>query len=592
MKKTVLRKLSLLIAVAVSSVGFFSGSSLITNSPGGFNAGMTRAVGASDVSGGTLRLGSSSACDSIDPAQSFDSWCAVVTRMYTRNLMAFAGAPGEQGLVIAPDLATAPPEFNAEKTIWNFTLRDDVFWSDGSPVTASDVKYSILRLFDDSLQSPISFETLCLFSSCTKGIPDYKGPYVDPIADLASITVTDEFNLVFTLTRPYPEFSRLLATPQFAPINQARDVELRTAGLTYSSNPASNGPFVLTIDQSEIQYSFSRNQNWTQESDGIRIPKVDSITWQVFPDSDLTDQALLAGEIDLKLNFGLGPTMRDQVLLDSDQRKLVDNPEMSFVNFILVNPQIKPLDSVPCREAIFYALDKVDLQNVRGGSSTAAIAHSMSPPTVLGFDDSYDPYPSGSDETGNIKQARESLAQCGYPDGFQTKMAYAAIGIGKDIFLSVQKSLARVGIVVDPVEYANFAEYFSTGIGSPENLTGQSIGLAATGWGPDYSSPISYWAPIVDGRKIKTLDNQNFAEINSDEINNFLDQLEVSATPQEATRINRAIEVLVMRQAIYLPYALDRMVLYRPAQVSDVYVQLALGNQYDIVNVGLQGITP
>ena len=582
----------LLLLVAAISIGLFSGSTVLINSPGGFNAGMTRAVGENNTIGGTLRLGSSSACDSLDPAQSFDSWCAVVTRIYTRNLMSFAGAPGKEGLVITPDLAISAPESNADKTIWNFTLRDDIFWSDGSPVTANDVKYSVLRLFDDSLQSPISLETLCLFSTCTKGIPDYKGPYVDPIADLASIVVADERNLSFILNRPYPEFSRLLATPQFAPINQVRDVELRTAGLSYSANPASNGPFVLSIEQNDVRYSFTRNPNWKQISDGIRIPKVDSISWQVFPDSDLTDQALLAGEIDLKLNFGLGPTMRDQILLNPDQRKLIDNPEMSFVNFIVVNPQIKPFDNVSCREAIFYALDKSDLQNVRGGSATAAIAHSMSPPTVLGYDNSYDPYPSGSDETGDIKKARESLAQCGYPDGFQTKMTYVALGIGKDIFLSVQKSLARVGIVVDPVEYTNFAEYFSAGIGSPNNLRSQSVGLAATGWGPDYSSSISYWAPIVDGRKIKTLSNQNYVEIDSADINNLLDQLEFSETPKKAARTNSAIERLVMKQAVYLPYAVDRLVLYRPAQLSNAYVQIALGNQYDVVNVGVQGIAP
>ena len=340
MKSSILSKLMLLLLVAAISIGLFSGSTVLINSPGGFNAGMTRAVGENNTIGGTLRLGSSSACDSLDPAQSFDSWCAVVTRIYTRNLMSFAGAPGKEGLVITPDLAISAPESNADKTIWNFTLRDDIFWSDGSPVTANDVKYSVLRLFDDSLQSPISLETLCLFSTCTKGIPDYKGPYVDPIADLASIVVADERNLSFILNRPYPEFSRLLATPQFAPINQVRDVELRTAGLSYSANPASNGPFVLSIEQNDVRYSFTRNPNWKQISDGIRIPKVDSISWQVFPDSDLTDQALLAGEIDLKLNFGLGPTMRDQILLNPDQRKLIDNPEMSFVNFIVVNPQI------------------------------------------------------------------------------------------------------------------------------------------------------------------------------------------------------------------------------------------------------------
>jgi peptide/nickel transport system substrate-binding protein len=370
----------------------------------------------------------------------------------------------------------------------------------------------------------------------------------------------------------------------------SRDISLRAAGSTYASNPASNGPFVIVVDQADLQYSFTKNDRWSQESDGIRIPKVDAISWKVFPDADSTDQALLNGEIDVKLNYGLAPTARDATLAQESQRSLIDNPEMSFVNFIVVNPNIPPLDRAPCRDAIFYALDKADLQNVRGGSATAAIAHSLSPPTILGHDDAYNPYPSGSDETGNIRSARESLAQCGYPDGFQVKMAYVAIGIGKDIFLSVQKSLARVGIVVDPVEFANFAEYFTTGLGSPETMSAQGIGLASTGWGPDYSSAHSFWAPLIDGRKIKPSSNQNFAEINSDEINNLLDALEATELPTEAARLNRKIEELVMAEAIYLPYAVDRIVLYRPEALTDIYVQIALGNQYDLVNIGKQEI--
>jgi peptide/nickel transport system substrate-binding protein len=445
-------------------------------------------------------------------------------------------------------------------------------------------------LFDDSLQSPIALDTLCLLSTCSAGKPDYQGPYVSPTDDLTSIVTLDESTITFNLNRSFHEFSRLLATPQFAPIQMTRDITLRAGGATYATNPASNGPFVITIDQADSQYSFTKNELWSQESDGIRIPKVDAMSWKIFPDADSTDQALLNGEIDVKLNYGLAPAARDSMLAEESQRSLIDNPEMSFVNFIVVNPNIPPLDRAPCRDAIFYALDKVDLQNVRGGSATAAIAHSLSPPTILGHDDSYDPYPSGSDETGNIRAARDSLAQCGYPDGFQVKMAYVAIGIGKDIFLSVQKSLARVGIVVDPVEFANFAAYFTTGLGSPETMSSQGIGLASTGWGPDYSSALSFWAPLVDGRKIKPSSNQNFAEINLDEINNLLDALEASQTPVEAARLNRMIEELVMQEAVYLPYAVDRIVLYRPRVLTDVYVQIALGNQYDLVNIGKQDI--
>jgi peptide/nickel transport system substrate-binding protein len=584
-------KFGTLALVATVSVALLGGSIIVSNSKGGFNAGLTRVVGDGDAPGGLLRLGSSAPCDSLDPAQTFDPWCAVVHRTFSRNLMAFAGKPGDEGLVVVPDLASDLPVSNDDKTIWTFTLRSDVFWSDGYPVTSTDVKYSIQRLFDDSLQSPIALDTLCLLSTCDAGSPVYKGPYVSPTEDLASIATPDATTLVFTLNRPFFEFPRLLATPQFAPIQMSRDITLRAAGLTYSANPASNGPFVLTIDQPGAQFSFTKNALWTQASDGVRIPKVDSMSWKIFPDADSTDQALLNGEIDVKLNYGLAPTARDSSLADRSQRSLIDNPEMSFVNFLVVNPAIPPLDRAPCRDAIFYALDKVDLQNIRGGSASAAIAHSLSPPTILGHDDSYNPYPSGSDETGNIRRARESLAQCGYPDGFQVKMAYVAIGIGKDIFISVQKSLARVGIVVDPVEFANFAEYFTTGLGSPETMSTQGIGLASTGWGPDYSSAHSFWAPLIDGRKIKPSSNQNFAEINLDELNALLDELEASEAPVETAEVNQKIEELVMQEAIYLPYAVDRIVLYRPSVLTDIYVQIALGNQYDLVNIGKRDIS-
>ncbi len=581
-------KVGTLAVVVIASVALLGGSIIVSNSPGKFNAGLTRSVGDGDTPGGLLRLGSSAPCDSLDPAQTFDPWCAVVHRAFTRNLMSFAGKPGEQGLIVVPDLVSDAPITNADKTSWTFSLRPDVFWSDGSAVTSTDVKYSIQRLFDDSLQSPVALDTLCLLSPCNAGTPDYKGPYTSPNEDLASIVTPDDRTITFMLTRSFYEFSRLLASPQFAPIQRARDVSLRTAGSTYSANPASNGPFVLTIDQAGLQYSFTMNDKWTQTSDGIRIPKVDAMSWKVFPDADTTDQALLSGEIDVKLNYGLAPTARDATLAEKSQRTLIDNPEMSFVNFLVVNPAVPPLDRAPCRDAIFYALDKVDLQNIRGGSASAAIAHSLSPPTILGYNSSYNPYPSGSDETGNIRRARQSLAQCGYPDGFQLNMAYVAIGIGKDIYLSVQKSLARIGIVVDPIEYANFAEYFTTGLGSPETMSTQEIGLATTGWGPDYSSSYSFWAPLTDGRKIKPSSNLNFAELNLDELNLLLDSLETAELPSDTARISRAIELLVMSEAVYLPYAVDRIVLYRPKVLTDIYVQIALGNQYDLVNIGKQ----
>ncbi len=592
MKSNAARWIVLLSVVTISSVALFGGSSVVINSPGGFNAGLKREVGSGDTPGGLLRLGSSAPCDSLDPALTFESWCEVVQRTYSRTLLAFAGRPGSDGLTIIPDLASGAPESANNNQVWTFKLRSDVRWSDGSPVTSSDMRRAIERLFDDSLQSPVPIETLCLFTSCESGKPDYLGPYIINASSLSSISTPDPATIVFHLTRPFSDFPNLLATPQFAPIEISRDDSLRASGATYASNPASNGPFVITVDTPGSNYSFTKNKFWTQTSDSVRIPRVDSMSWKVFPDSDSTDSALLAGEIDVKLNGGLAPKARDAALADKKQRELIDNPKMSFVNFLLVSPMSAPLDRAPCRDAIFYALDKADLQRIRGGSATASIAHSMSSPTVLGYDEKYNPYSSGADETGNLKKAKASLANCGYPDGFQTKMAYLSLGIGQQIFDSVQKSLARVGIVVDPAKYDNSSDYFTNGIGSPDNISSNSIGLAAAGWGPDYSSALSYWSPIADGRKIKPTANQNFAQLDNQQINSLLDQLELSKDPGLQAKLNREIEILVMTESVYLPYAVDQIVLYRPVQLTNIYAQLALGGQYDLVNIGKRDKMP
>lgn len=586
MKPIVKRWLAALAVVSVSSVAFLGGSTVVTNSPGGFNAGLKRVVGSGDTAGGLLRLGSALPCDSLDPAKTFDPWCAVVHRTYSRTLLAFAGKPGEEGITVVPDLIQDMPEVDESLQVWTFKFRSDVYWQDGKPVTSFDMRRAVERLFDDSLQSPVPLETLCLFSTCSSGKPDYLGPYVSGNAQLPAISTPDAQTITFTLARPFSDFANLLATPQFAPIQLSRDDALRASGATYESSPSSSGPFAITIEQSDTLYSLTRNEAWTQESDHIRIPKVDSMSWKVFPDQDSTDNALINGEIDVKLDSGLAPASRDAMLADESQRALIDNPKLGFVNFLLVSPMSAPLDRVPCRDAIFYALDKADLQLIRGGSATTSVAHSLSSPTLLGYQEDYNPFPSGSAETGNIAKAKASLSSCGYPDGFQTKMAYVNLGIGQEIFDSVQKSLARVGIVVDPVKYENFAEYLTTGIGSPENISSNRIGLASTGWGPDYSSALSYWGPIADGRKIKPASNQNYAELDNEEINLLLDELAATSDPETLANINQKIELLVMNEAVYLPYAVDQIVLYRPERLTNVYVQQALGSQYDIVNVG------
>ncbi len=306
------QKLLVFSTLFVFLVTGLSSSTQVKNSGPAYDAGLNRAVGKITQQGGTLLIGSARDCDSLDPAQSFTDWCSVIQRLYTRNLLAFAGKPGIAGLELVPDLAIASPVVTEENKVWTFTLRDNLQWEDGSPITSSDVKFSFARLFDDLLQSPVSNETLCLISTCSLGTPDYLGPYIAEVGQIPTITTPDEKTVVIRLTRSFAEFDKIVATSNFGIVSQKRDNELRVAGIPYAQNPSSSGPFKLTYLNGA--YKFIRNDKWNQDSDLIRFPQVDEISWTLYPDSESVDTAVINGDIDLRIDAGLGSVGREYFL--------------------------------------------------------------------------------------------------------------------------------------------------------------------------------------------------------------------------------------------------------------------------------------
>lgn len=583
-KSPTFRKRTLISAVFVLLLTGISASTQTSTSAPEYDAALDRAVGKVRQTGGTLKVGSARDCDSLDPAQSLDSWCAVVQRLYTRNLLSYAGKPGTAGLEPVPDLAAASPVVTDENKVWTFTLRDNLQWEDGSPITSSDVKFSIERLFDDLLQSPVSYETLCLLSTCSSGKPDYLGPYVAEVSEIPTITVPDAKTVVIRLTRSFAEFDKVVATASFGIVSEKRDSELRAAGIPYGQSPSSSGPFKMTIVNGV--YKFVKNEFWKQESDPIRFPLVDEIDWTLFPDSESTDNAIKNGDIDLRIDGGLGAVGREYVLSNKDLRAQVDNPTIGYTNFLTIIPNVAPLDRIACREAIAYALNKAALAATHGGTDVSVVTNSMTPTNIEGYQKNFNPYPTGKDFTGNLDAAKRKLVECGYPDGFTIKFAFAQLGTGPQVYSVLQQSLGQVGIVVDAVPFDDFAKYLNSGIGSPETARTSGIGLVATGWAADYNSPLSFWSPLVDSRKIKVTNNQNLALIENAKVNELLDSIELGKS-EEFAAINKEIEQLVAQSVTYIPFSTDNVIQFRPDYLANVYIQQALGSSYDLVNIGV-----
>lgn len=569
-------------AVLVLSALFMGSSTISSASKPAFNAALHHSVGDYVGQGGTLKLGSLRLCDSFDPAMSYDLWCGVIFRTYVRNVVSYAGKAGNDSFVLVPDLARSKPKATEDFTQWTIKLRKNITWDDGTALTSADVKYTIQRLFDPQIVGTVSNDTLCLFSECSTGTPDYQGPYIDADKDLASIATPDEFTLVITLRAPNSRLSSILAGPAFGVVEKARDQELAAQGRKYGSNPASSGPFILSLGDGAA--SFVRNTHWRQETDSIRVPKVDAIEWSTFQTSDQVDDAVISHVVDIRVDGGLSGEKRSNIFNDIAYRDLLDQSSTGAVNYLSLTSSIKPLDNKNCREAIAYALDKSDLSKIQGGVEIAPIATSMISPGIPGGDKTINPYPSGKNFEGDIEKAKSKLSKCGYPDGFEVRMAYVNLGLGKTTYESVQKALSRVGIVVDPIPYESFTDYFASGIGSPESLVNNEIGIIATSWIPEAGSSVSYWGPIADSRRIKLRSNLNYADLKNDNIDQQIDALEGSRA--NVARINQKIDKLIMDEVVYIPYVKDAAILFRDSELTNVYVQHALFGEFDLVNIG------
>lgn len=581
MNRSLVKQILRIGVLFVLVIAVVSGAGIVGNSRPGFNAALSHSIGNDVEPGGKLRLGSTSDCDSYDPALTVDAWCAVVHRLYSRTLLAYAGRAGEEGKKVVPDLVVDQPVVNANYTKWTFTLRSGIKWDDGKLLTSEDVRYSFERLFDPNLDVRVAASTLCLLTECPLGVPLYKGPSV---GHLRSIKVPDKETIVITLTRPYADFGYVLASPQFATV-QKDAVEKSVAG--YRNEPSSSGPFVIKDYVVGQRVNFTRNKYWKQELDSVRLPQVKSISLTIYPNSQTLDSAIRDKAVDLKINSGLDQLTRDRLLSDESQAKLLDNPLLNYTNFMALVPSAAPLDNRACREAVAYAINKADLVKIRGGDATALIAKSLAAPGIAGFDPNANRYSSGSNGTGDLKKARKKLAECGNPGGFEVTMAYAKVGIGPAQFEVVRRSLARVGIVVNPKSFNSATDYLLNGIGSPDTVRTSGIGIILSGWGASTPSPLDFWSPIVDGRKVRTLANMNYPEFSNEQVNADLDSLEFGTNSQSDAAVSRAIERRVMDEAVLIPYAYDRILLYRPAALGNVYIQQALGNQYDLVNIGL-----
>nr|WP_237465159.1 ABC transporter substrate-binding protein [Leucobacter luti] len=196
---------------------------------------------------------------------------------------------------ITPDLsienALAEKVESPNDTTYVYTLRSDVTFWDGSPLTAADVVYSLGRQVG----------------------PDTASYWTDYFQNVASVEETGENQVTVTLTQPDALFAQGMSSAAGAIVQQAAAEAAGEQFGTPKGGMMCTGPFKLDSWEPGKAITLVKNENYWDET---LIPKVEKLSFSFIADESTAVNALRTGDVDGQF-FYLPPAGLGQ-LEDSD----------------------------------------------------------------------------------------------------------------------------------------------------------------------------------------------------------------------------------------------------------------------------------
>ena len=312
-------------------------------------------------------------------------------------------------------------------------IDDAATWSDGTPVTAEDVEYTVRRLASPAVNNT----TLMLYAF--EGVGD-DGFVEEGAESVEGIKVIDEKTVQFTSKYPMAlttfenTYARYLHTMPKSVLENLTEQELTTAEW-FNRPDVISGPFFLTEYDNDHYISYEANKDYWRGA-----PKIDRLNIRIVDASQIY-AGLQSGEIDITHH-----TMTAVPQEDFDSIEALENVKTVYGAPITNQSafiQTANIPDVRVRQALLYAIDRQQLvdQLLKGhGEVVDGFLSSASP----FFDESITPV------SYDPEKAKALLEEAGW-DGSQTLRFY--VNSGDNTFVNGAQVLvaqwAAVGIKVE-----------------------------------------------------------------------------------------------------------------------------------------------
>ena len=393
-----------------------------------------------------------------------------------------------------------------------FSLRDNVRFSSGRGVRASDFKYSFERVLDPATRSPNTW----IFDKVL-GAREFMEGEAD---DVEGIRVVDDKTIEIRLSKPFSPFLGLLTMPAAYVVPLEEVLHL---GQDFSSHPVGTGPFRLVEWLPHRHLRLERSLDYYAES-----AKVPGIVYRVIPEELTAVAEFEIGNLDV---LTIPSSAYSRYLRSEKWSKLISSIKGTNTYYIGLNCQRAPFDDPELRRAVNYAVDRSrilkTLYEGKGRLSSGPV------PDILRDWPEPDGYPF------DPERAREVISQKGL-EGLKVKYFIAAeYQISVDIAEVVQSYLAEVGIEVEirQLEWSAFKEAVNRG--EPD--------MFWLSWWADYPDPENFLFPLFHSKNFGSAGNR--ARYSNQEVDKLVELGQHAASLEQRNQWYSQAEEIIVREA-------------------------------------------
>ena len=454
----------------------------------------TAVEGESLSEGGDLIMSFPTDIISMDPHGSEDTPSEQVRHTIYEGLVTH-----NENMEIVPALATEWEQI--DETTWEFSLREDVTFHDGSEFNAEVVKANIDRIQDVARASPREFilemisEVNIIDDYTVEIVTEYPfSPLLGNLSHgagkmLSKDLIDEDYQNALdeagsdTTLEEYYEIREIGGEEHEEIASQISNA----TGAIVEQNPVGTG--YLQFDSrnpGETTKLVAYEDYW----DGP--PTIDSAEFKAVSETNSRIAELETGTSDFIARSESNNIDR----IESNENLTLEKTDALAIDYIGINTEKEPFNNKLVRQAITHAFDQeAVLSGVFNGSGTPAIGPLS--PVTLGYDENLERLEYDMD------RARELLKEAGYEDGFDaTIMVNEDNPERLDTAIWMQESLAELNINID-IEQVEWGAYLEmTGNGEHD--------MFVLGWSNPPADPNHLLSTLFHSDMIGSAGNRSF----------------------------------------------------------------------------------